>query len=348
LLVIGLSILLCIALELASFPAAMLLGPMLGGAAFALRGAELHVPEWGFTLSKAVIGAMVARAITPATLATMLQDWPVMLLTVGIIVLSGALTGAVLARFGSLPGSTAAWGTIPGGAAAMTALAQAYGADMRMVAFMQYLRMSLVILSASVVSRLLIGHGMGDVAQTWSLGLHTPFGPTVATLALIAGGAFFSRFVRIPASDMLLPMIVGAVLGSTGVLEITVPKWTLWLAYACIGWYVGLRFTLSMVRYAFRAIPQLLLSTTVLIVLCCGAAWVLMQQLGLDVLSAYLSTSPGGLDTVAAIALSTNCDVAFILALQTLRLFSVIFVGPVLARLICRIGRPGAIPPGPL
>lgn len=334
-----LSTLFSVLLHLAAFPAALLLGPMLASTLFALRGVELHIPNWTFTIAKALIGCMVARTVTPSTLAVMVQDWPILLLVISIIVASGALVGFTLMRFGTLPGSTAAWGTTPGGAAAMTALAQAYGADVRMVAFMQYLRMSLVILTASAVSRFLLGHSaMVPVQQSWMHGLSTPLVPTLLTLLVIASALLLARWIRIPAGEMLLPMILGAVLNSTGLVVITLPTWMLWMAYAALGWYVGLRFTPDMVRYALRAIPQMLLATGMLIMLCCGAAWMLVAWLDVDILSAYLATSPGGLDTVAAIALGSHCDVPFVLALQTLRLFAVILVGPILARLVCRFG----------
>ncbi|WP_022660461.1 AbrB family transcriptional regulator [Paucidesulfovibrio longus] len=337
------SILLSGLLRLAAFPAALLLGPLLAGSLFALKGTGLKLPEAMFTLAKAVIGCMVARALTPSTLAAMLSDWPVMLLAVASILASGALVGLGLLRFGTLPGSTAAWGTTPGGAAAMTALAQAYGADVRMVAFMQYLRMSLVVLTASVVSRFLMG-GPAPLhpGQAAVPVLFPPLVPTLETLALIAGSMLLARVLPIPAGAMILPMIMGAALTATGTMTLTLPSWLLWAAYASLGWYVGLRFTPDMVRYALRAVPQMLLATAALIALCCGAAWMLVAWLHVDILSAYLATSPGGLDTVAAIALGSDCDVSFVLALQTLRLFAVVLAGPVIARMICRLS--GASP----
>ena len=47
-------------------------------------------------------------------------------------------------------------------AAAMTAMAESYGADVRMVAFMQYLRVFVVVLTASTVSRILLGHELAQ------------------------------------------------------------------------------------------------------------------------------------------------------------------------------------------
>ena len=57
---------------------------------------------------------------------------------------------------------------------------------------------------------------------------------------------------------------------------------------------------------------------------------------GTDQLTAYLATSPGGLDTIAIIAVGSTADVPFVLAMQTLRLILVVVTGPPLARLIAR------------
>ncbi|MNC68972.1 putative ammonia monooxygenase [compost metagenome] len=56
-----------------------------------------------------------------------------------------------------------------------------------------------------------------------------------------------------------------------------------------------------------------------------------------DFLSIYLATSPGGLDTMAIIAVDTHSDVGLVLAMQTLRLFAVILTGAFVARLIIRL-----------
>ncbi|NCC26292.1 MAG: AbrB family transcriptional regulator, partial [Deltaproteobacteria bacterium] len=112
--------------------------------------------------------------------------------------------------------------------------------------------------------------------------------------------------------------------------------------YASLGWYIGLRFTPQTVRYALKAVPQLLLAVFTLMVLCGGVAWMLHAWAGVDPLSAYLATSPGGLDSVVVIAVGSGCDVPFVLSLQTLRLFAVVLTGPLVARLVCRVSRRSA------
>jgi uncharacterized membrane protein AbrB (regulator of aidB expression) len=52
-------------------PAALLLGPMLGGVVFGVNGLRLAVPRWPYIGAQGVIGAMVSMAITPAIVTTL-------------------------------------------------------------------------------------------------------------------------------------------------------------------------------------------------------------------------------------------------------------------------------------
>ena len=52
-----------------------------------------------------------------------------------------------------LPGTTAVWGSSPGAATAMVLMADAFGADARLVAFMQYLRVIFVSMAAALIAR---------------------------------------------------------------------------------------------------------------------------------------------------------------------------------------------------
>ncbi|MDR3441109.1 AbrB family transcriptional regulator [Telmatospirillum sp.] len=322
-------------LQQAALPAALMLGPMLCAIAFGVSGSDLKLPRWAFFGAQSVIGCLVARALSASILIEIADDWAVMLLIVSTTVMAGALVGWVLVKFGALPGTTAAWGSSPGAASAMVVMAEEFGADPRLVGFMQYLRVVIVVMSASLAGRLLLGH---DVPQTSGPALFeaAPLLPLAETLAIALVGAMAGRFLRIPAGGMLLPMIIGAVLHTTGLLEITLPPWLLAISYLALGWYIGLGFTRSILMYALRALPQLLLSIFLLIGLCGLSAWLLHWFLHTDGLTAYLATSPGGLDSVAIIAIGSGANTPFVLAVQTLRLFIVLLTGPQIAKLISR------------
>lgn len=252
------------------------------------------------------------------------------MLTLVVTLLASGLSGWLLVRFSSLPGPTGAWG-----ASAMVAMAGDFGADVRLVAFMQYLRVLFVATAAAAVAHIALGEqGAVAPAVTWFPPLDARF---IATLAVAAVGAILGRRLRIPAGPLLLlPMVAGATLHATGTLTLQVPEWLLALAYAFIGWSVGLRFTRAIVLLALKTLPQMLASIAGLMLLCGAMAWLLTKLLPVDLLTAYLATSPGGLDTVAIIAAGSQVNIGFVMAMQSLRLFAILLFGPAMARFISR------------
>lgn len=315
-------------------PAALLLGPMAAAILVAASGGTARVPGWSFTLAQGVIGAMIAGTLTLSTLVTIAADWPMFAGgVIAVIALSYGL-GWILARWRVLPGATAIWGASPGAATAMTLMAEAWGADIRLVAFMQYLRVVFVAVAASGVARFWVATTAGPTELIWFPPV--PWGPFAATLLLAFGGAAAGRRLRIPAGPLLLPMGLAVLLHSAGGLPIILPPWLLAACYALVGWSIGLRFTRPILFHALRALPRVVASILVLILGCGGLAFLLHRFAGIDPLSAYLATSPGGVDSVAIIAASAKVDLPFIMAMQTTRLVLVLALGPGIARFIAR------------
>ena len=114
---------------------------------------RVHIPPQSFILAQGVIGCLIAKAIGAASGATMLRQWPIFVIGIGTVMAFAAVLGVVLARWKVLPGTTAIWGSSPGAATAMVLMAEAFGADIRLVAVMQYLRVAFVGLVASIVAR---------------------------------------------------------------------------------------------------------------------------------------------------------------------------------------------------
>ena len=121
-----------------------------------------------------------------------------------------------------------------------------------------------------------------------------------------------------------------------GLLTIVLPPWLLAVGYTLLGWSVGLGFTRDILGHAYRALPQVALSIFILMAACAVFAFVLVRAAGIDPLTAFLATSPGGVDTVAIIAASSNVDVPFVMALQAVRLVIVLIAGPPLARFVAQ------------
>jgi uncharacterized protein len=330
-----LSLAFIVPLELMHLPAALLLGAMAAAILVAVFDGKLAVPHWPFVLAQGLIGCLVARSIGPAILVTMARQWPLFLAGVCSVLLISTSLGALLARRKVLPGTTAVWGSSPGAATVMVLMSEGFGGDPRLVAYMQFLRVMLVALVASVVARLWAPPGdLARAAIDWFPAVSA--GSLWETMALAVLGAIIGAKSKVPAGALLVPLFAGIALSCAHVMTITLPPWLMAGCYALVGWSIGLRFSREIVIYAARVFPKIAASTLALIALCGGLAALLHLIAGTDPLTAYLATSPGGADSVAIIAASSHVDMPFVMAMQTARFIIVLLVGPALARAVAR------------
>lgn len=335
-LLIGVSLALSTTFHMLGIPAAFLVGPLLSGILISTNGGNIRVPGLPYLAAQSMVGSMIAHSITADIVMTFLDHWPVFLGVVLAILAMSSLAGWLMTRWQVLPGTTAVWGTSPGAATPMMLMAQAFGADARLVAFMQYLRVVFVAITAAVIARFWLGGAAGGVVHDIEWLKPIDWIAFAETLAVAGIGAFIGRILKVPAGGFLVPLAIGTVLQVSGLLRIEQPEPLLIVSYFLLGWSIGLSFTRPIILHALKAAPQIALSTAALIAFCGGLAWLLTATLGVDPLTAYLATSPGGMDSVAIIAASTKVDVPFVMAMQTFRFLVVLMLGPSLARLVAR------------
>lgn len=316
--------------------AGWMLGPMFVGIGLAITGRQLKLPKWSYQLAQALVGCLIAQSLTHSILSEILSDWLLFFSVIlSIMFLSWGL-GFIMARLRVIPGSVAIWGASPGAASAMVIMAKEFGADARLVAFMQYLRVLLVVIVASMVASFTLSGnythqslfaGWFDVPNWFNVEM---------TLLVAVVGIIIGRVGRVPAGAMLAPMILAAILHLEGYLTIALPQLLLVLSYIVIGWVIGLGFDQQTLKASLYALPRVLIANLVLIFICALLGVVVSYWFHIDLLSAYLATSPGGANVVAIIALSTPVNVPFIMALQTCRLIIIILFGPWIARLMAK------------
>ena len=334
LVLISLSAVVVLVLELGHLPAAMLVGPMAAGIVIGVRGGTIDVPQAGFAFAQGVVGCIIAMSLTPAIFPSFAQNWPLFAAAVLATLAASSLLGWLISRWKVLPGTVGIWGTAPGAASAMVLMAGAFGADQRLVAFMQYLRVMMVSIGAALVARIWVDTSGVDLPEIdWFPAIEPA--PFAFTLVLAVTGGWIGRVFRLPSPFFLGAFIVGTVLHLGFAIDFQVPHWLAAICYALIGWAIGLKFRGETLRVAARALPQLVLSVLVLMAFCGAIAFFLAHEMGIDPLTAYLATSPGGMDTVAIIAAaSTNVDMSFIMTMQAMRFLFVLLAGPPLARLV--------------
>ncbi len=317
-------------------------GALLGGMAVSLTAAltlSVHVPvPRGLLLgAQAVLGTAICASLTPEAWATLAENWPIALLNVvGVVGVSQAVA-LLFSRWTGVDSLTATLGLLPGGASAMTALSGEVGADERLVTFFQYLRLGVVILVAVGVSR-----WAGTTPATAPApveGLPPPALPWMAwgvSALVAAGGAAVGTWLKLPAGAFLGPLLVGIPLTALGVTVGVWPLGLLPLSLWAIGTRVGSHFDEGAVRELKRVALAALVAAMALVAGCALLAWGWSALGNVDVLTAYFATSPGGADSVLAIALGTPASLTLVLAVQVGRVLFIFLVAPLYLRRMAR------------
>jgi membrane AbrB-like protein len=328
-------------LRMAGVPVASLFAGMGIGLAAALAPAvRLRLPRRLYALAQALLGAAIGTLAqvgisgSPSVLAAL------PLLIIATIALSLA-AGATLARRTAVGHDTALLGMVAGGSAGVVAVADEVGADTRLVATMQYLRVAIVAATVPLVATLLQAHGRRHLMPDLpSANDNVTSLATVVALAL--AGMWLGRRVHLPAPALAGPLLLASMLGWIGLLpDVPAPHAVTIAALAIIGLEIGLRFDRAAIRALRRMAPIISALTAAMMAGCAGLGVLLSVLTGVPPVDAYLMTTPGGINAVLAAAISLKgVDLALVTLAQTLRLLAMVIVAPRLIRWLGPQGDP--------
>ena len=322
-------------LDLLSVPSAALFGGLVAGLGRALLGrTPLPLPRSAGVGAQAVIGVSIGALVQTDTLRTVAEHWlPVLLVTVATLLVS-LVAGQLMRLQRGISPVTGAFSMIAGGASGITAMARDLGADEQVVAVLQYLRVLLIVTAMPIVATTVYGASAEGGTAPVEDGPGWPAGLLFTAVCVVVGVAL-GKVTRIPVGVLLGPMAVAAALDLTGLSQgASVPDLVEAAGFLAIGMQVGLGFTRSSLALVGRALPLALVLIVGAVVACAGLGVVLSRAAGVTLLDGYLATTPGGLYAVLATATSSGADATFVLAVQVLRLFVMLFSAPLLARLL--------------
>ncbi|MFT9476431.1 AbrB family transcriptional regulator [Streptomyces sp. 11-1-2] len=325
-------------------PAPYLLASLLAGAALALCGVVRdRLPAPAGRASQALVGALMGSYLTPAALVSAAPvALPMTVATAATIALSVGVAW-LLARRGRISRPSAVLGMVPGGSAAIVTCADELNADVRLVAFTQYLRVGLVATTAPLAAHWMTsgrpsaasGHPGGG-AGTGLLHLVAGADQLSGLLALAAvcvAGSWAGRRLRLPTPMLIGPMLVALAATLSGAVPGFAPVGVLQnIVFVLVGLDVGVRFTRQTLISVRRLLAPILVCMTVVCLGCAGMAWVFAGLTGTPFTDAYLATTPGGINAVLATAVSSHADVALVSTVQSLRLLVVVLVTPLIIR----------------
>ena len=323
-------------------PGGYLFASLIASAIFAVRGwCAIKLPNPVYIAGQAIIGTALGAGFSPKRLAVIPQHAAIFTFAVVFILATSLLNGWLLSRFTPLDAATSFLGTMPGGAGAMAAMSDSLRADTRLVTAIQYVRLLVILGSLACVAPLLkiyaphTGVAGGPVFALYSSEI-VPWKLCVL-LGLVLIGWLVGTRTRIPAGAFLVPTLLYFLLGIAGVHLGGLPWALLAVAYACMGLQIGGRFHPETIRLIGRVLLPVIGTTLVLLVASIILAALVAEMMGLDFTSAYLAATPGGLDSVAAVATDLKVDTTIVVSMHLVRLLCVLLFGPWLVKLCVRI-----------
>jgi len=307
-----------------SFPAGLMSGSMVAVAVAALCGMRVAAPDAVRRVAYTVLGATIGAGVSQDTLAS-LPTWPVSLagLAVSMAVLM-MIAPRFLMRVYGFDRKTAVMSSVPGAFSFVIAFSEDVGADVRRVAILQTLRLAgLFVVLPSVIGFVgsQAGVGTADIPPLDPLALALLLGCAVACVPVAV-----SRGLAAP--EFIGSMIAGLLLSGSGAIGGTVPHWLAYPAFVGTGIVIGTRFSgidRSLLKTCVIAgMGVFAVSMVITGVFAMLVATALSQPIG----QIWLAYAPGGLDTMAVLALSLGYDPAFVAGHQLLRFLGLSLILP--------------------
>jgi hypothetical protein len=321
--------------ELIGLPAAWLSGSLVAVTALALAGFPAHVPDALRRIVFLILGISMGSAVTPESIAG-IHTWPI---TMAFLVLSipGAMGAVVLyLRWAGWDEESALYASAPGAMSSVLALAHAAGVDVRMVAFVQSVRIFLLIVA---LPALLAWSGLaapqGAVTVVPLIASGAPNEIALMAAAGLAAGLLADR-LGVPGGLIVGSMAASAVLHGTGYVTARVPLAVQVPCFVLLGAFIGGRFVGTdfalLRRLLVHSIGAFVVAVVVTLLFAFAAAIISGEGFGKTI----LGLAPGALEAMIILAFLIGLDPAFVGAHHIVRFLLIALFLPVVARLLFR------------
>jgi membrane AbrB-like protein len=313
-------------------PAAWLAGALVAASALALLGLPVYVPDLLRRVVFVVLGISLGAAVTPETVAG-IRTWPI---TLALLILSLPVTmGAVMLYLHYVSKwnyRETLYASAPGALSAVLAMASDAKVDVRMVAFVQTVRVFLLI--AALPGMLLAAGLSASVgAIPPSAGVHAA--TLNDTLIMVGTGivsALIAERLRVPGGLLIGPMLVNGVLHGTGYLQGNIPPVLLLASFVVLGAFTGTRFVGTTAAMIKRLLVDSIGAFIVALIVCVAFALLAAWLSGENVAKTIVAFAPGGLEAMTILAFMIGLDPAFVGAHHLARFILIAMLLPFVAR----------------
>jgi len=294
----------------------------------AMSGIRIWIPRWLQVAMTIVLGLLFGTTISPDVFSRVVE-WAPSVITIFIFVLTTTAAGMTyLTRVVKTDRTTAYFCSSPGGVIPMTAMGAHYGGDMRFIALVQSMRLIATVVVIPVSFALFGGYHPTGAAGTGGALKDLPLYDIPVLIAFALGGWGLAKICRLPAPELVGPMIVMAVSHGGGVFTAPFPDPLVAFAQLTIGG----RLAAGFYRLNFRTFgKQLFHATSVaLIMLAMGVvfSFAVLPFTSEPMTALILAYAPGGIAEMSIIAFNLKIEVVFVITHQLIRFLFVVAMVP--------------------
>ncbi|KQQ56516.1 ammonia monooxygenase [Rhizobium sp. Leaf311] len=296
-------------------PAPFLCGPALAVTFAGLLGLRLSIPTLLRNAAFVIVGISMGTSVTPDVIAAA-QTWPLSFLAVLATVVVLLYAAYWILRGFGYDRTTAMLGASPGHLSYIISLTAETRSDLATVSVIQSVRVLALTLAVPLIVEYLDLIGLEPAI------LPAPMHPAIlaATVAAsLAVGWIFLRW-RFPAALLLGGVAVSITTHITGMTSGGVPSWLSQPTYIVLGSLIGTRFSRASLRDMRKAFVAGGVVTIAVMLLASIIAVLVSKLTGVPMNAVMIAFSPGGLETMAAMAVMMHADTAYVGSHHVLRL----------------------------
>ena len=326
-------------------PMPFLLGSLLASAGFTLffanpRGITLTFPEPMRRIFVAMIGVMIGSSFSPTVMTQLPALWVSLVATVPFVLLCHGAGYFIFRHIGKYNSKTAFYSAMPGGLIESVLLGEKAGCDQRILTAQQFTRILLVVVSVPILFSLYLGEAVGSAAGMSFAGETYDLWDIVIIFMLALIGLKLGLALRLPAAQMIGPLILSAMIHGSGIHHVDNPFWLLNLAQIIVGCGLGLKFNNLKPTLLLRVFGIGILAVATMLSIGWVFASALMHLVPMAKDSLFISFAPGGVSEMGLIALSLNASPVLVATHHLARIVVTILLTSLIIRLFPLLKRP--------
>lgn len=284
---------------------------------------ELKINNFSNNLSQIIIGCFIGSSFNFSQIFSAgIPFYFLATISLLLIFLSLAI-GLIATKSKFLPGTTGIWGMLPGAAPVMIILSKNQNAEPGLVSFIQYTRVVLVSFLAAIIIIINNHEEMHPILyENDSLNIK---------VILYFSGAFLINILALKLYKkksfiFIISIMYSIIISSLGI-SIVIPNIILSIGFIILGWSIGLNFSSEIIYAAKKSFFRVITLIAILILLSYFLSFLLIYFFHIDPLTAYLATSPGGIDSIAILASGTSAVLPIVISFQIVRFLILLFFG---------------------